>query len=316
MFRFHHFFCIYVFIHIAHVVLHYSDGATLWKMLRARSGKDVYDDVPESSTRHRGAFRPPVPPPSPPMPPVSLEQLLAPLNAIVQSLVAIDERQVRQSQRQHRQESSYFDFVATQPLELTEITDPLEANHWLHVTESKFGLLHYSEFQKTLFAVQQLRGSTSAWWATYTAAIQDDHQVLWYEFCTAFCERHISAGIMCRNLQEFLDLQQGSNSVYEYIEKFNYLAQYGTHHVSTDDKKAELFRKGLILPFRDRLVLFRDVSFNALVSATIEHEGTYRALLAEEKKMRKRVMSGPSEDSFMGAPPKYCLVDTPSIGNS
>jgi hypothetical protein len=31
------------------------------------------------------------------MPPVSLERLLAPLNAIVQSLVAIDERQARQS---------------------------------------------------------------------------------------------------------------------------------------------------------------------------------------------------------------------------
>jgi hypothetical protein len=41
----------------------------------------------------------------------------------------------------------------------------LTANHWLHVIESKFGLLHCSEFQKTLYAAQQLRGSTSTWWA-------------------------------------------------------------------------------------------------------------------------------------------------------
>jgi hypothetical protein len=64
---------------------------TLWQMVRTRSGKGVYDDVPESSTRHRGAFHPHVPPPSPLMPPVSLEQQLAPLIAIVQRLVEIDE---------------------------------------------------------------------------------------------------------------------------------------------------------------------------------------------------------------------------------
>jgi hypothetical protein len=36
--------------------------------------------------------------------------------------------------------------------------------------------------------------------------------------------------------------------MYEYIEKFNYLAQYRTYHVDTDEKKAELFRRGLSLP--------------------------------------------------------------------
>jgi hypothetical protein len=116
-------------------------------MVRTRSGKDEYDEVPESSNRHRGAFRPPEPPPSPLTPPTSLEQLLAPLNAIVQRLIVIDEHQVGQSQQhQQLQESSYFDFLATQPPEFAEMTDPLEANHWLHVTELKFRLLRCSEF--------------------------------------------------------------------------------------------------------------------------------------------------------------------------
>jgi hypothetical protein len=69
----------------------------LWQMLQTRSGKGMYDDVPESSTRHRGTFHPPVPPSSPPAHPVSLEQLLAPLNAIVQRLAVIDGRQAVQS---------------------------------------------------------------------------------------------------------------------------------------------------------------------------------------------------------------------------
>jgi hypothetical protein len=86
------------------------------------------------------------------------------------------------------------------------MTDPLVANHWCHVTESKFRLLHCSEFQKTLFAAQQLRGSTSAWWATYIAAIQHNHRVSWNELCTAFCRYHFPAGPMRLNLHEFLDL--------------------------------------------------------------------------------------------------------------
>jgi hypothetical protein len=149
----------------------------------------------------------------------------------------------------------------------------------------------------------------------YIVVIQDNHQVSWNEFCTAFCERHISAGLMHRNQREFLDLQHGTDSVYEYIEKVNYLAQYGTHHVDIVDKKAELFRKGLSLPHQDCLVQCRDLSFNALVSDAIEQEGTYKALLIEEVK-RKRVVLGPSEDSTRGAPLKYRRVYIPSVSKS
>jgi hypothetical protein len=150
----------------------------------------------------------------------------------------------------------------------------------------------------------------------YIATISDNHQVSWNEFCTPFRERHISAGILHRNPWEFLDLQQGTDSVYEYIKKFNYLAQYGTHHVDTDDKKIELFRKGLSLPLQYRLVQCHDLSFNTLVSAAIEQEGTYSTLLVQEEEKRKRVLSGPLKDCTRGAPSKYCLVYAPSAGKS
>jgi hypothetical protein len=41
---------------------------------------------------------------------------------------------------QQHQDSSYVDFFATQPPVFAETMDPLEASHWLRVTESKFGL--------------------------------------------------------------------------------------------------------------------------------------------------------------------------------
>jgi hypothetical protein len=83
--------------------------------------------------------------------------------------------------------------------------------------------------------------------ASYTAALLADYHVSWGEFRTAFRGHHLSAGTMCRKLAEFLDLHQGNHSVYEYTHEFNNLTQYGGHHIDTDAKKAELFRKGLTI---------------------------------------------------------------------
>jgi hypothetical protein len=169
---------------------------------------------------------------------------------------------------------SYFDFLATHPSLFFESTGPLEVDNRLCTTESKFGLLHCMEYQKTLYVVQQLRGSTRVWWATYTATLQDNHQVLWGEFRTVFCGHHIPAGLMHHKQQEFLELQQGPHSVYECIKKFNYLAQYGARHVDTDEKKIEFFWKGLTTQLHDHLVLFHDLTYNALVCAAIDQDGT------------------------------------------
>jgi hypothetical protein len=48
--------------------------------------------------------------------------------------------------------TTYSDFAATHPPLFIEAGEPLEADHWLRVMESKFGLLRCTEVQKTLFA--------------------------------------------------------------------------------------------------------------------------------------------------------------------
>jgi hypothetical protein len=47
--------------------------------------------------------------------------------------------------------TTYSDFTATHPPLFTEAGEPLEADHSLRVIELKFGLLRYTEVQKTLF---------------------------------------------------------------------------------------------------------------------------------------------------------------------
>jgi hypothetical protein len=71
----------------------------------------------------------------------------------------------------------YGDFAATHLSIFTKAGEPLEADHWLHVIESKLGLLHCMNLQKTLFISQELRVDASTWWANYTAAHPVDYQV-------------------------------------------------------------------------------------------------------------------------------------------
>jgi hypothetical protein len=57
-----------------------------------------------------------------------------------------------QHHRHQDMNTSYSDFLATHPLIFSRVKDPLEADDLMHTTESKFGLLHYTEYQKTLYA--------------------------------------------------------------------------------------------------------------------------------------------------------------------
>jgi hypothetical protein len=104
------------------------------------------------------------------------------------------------------------------------VTNPLEADRWLRTTESKFRLLHCKGYQKTLYVAQQLQGSARVWWASYIAALPADHHVPWDELCTSFHTHHLSAGLLRTKLKEFLDLEQGNQSVFNYTRQFNTLA--------------------------------------------------------------------------------------------
>jgi hypothetical protein len=78
--------------------------------------------------------------------------------------------------------TSYSEFLATHPPLFSGGNDPLEADDWLRTIELKFSLLHYTEYQKTLYAAQQLSGPAWAWWASYIATLPADHHVPWGEF--------------------------------------------------------------------------------------------------------------------------------------
>jgi hypothetical protein len=62
-----------------------------------------------------------------------------------------------QHYRQQDINTSYLNFLATHPSVFAGAKDPRDADDWLCTTESKFSLLHCTEYQKRLYAAQQLR---------------------------------------------------------------------------------------------------------------------------------------------------------------
>jgi hypothetical protein len=146
---------------------------------------------------------------APPRPSVSHQQLLATQNELM-TLLILNETRRGAEQPQHPRcqdmSTSYTEFLSTHPPLFSGAKDLLEAEDWLHTTESKFDLLHCTEYQKTLYAAQQFRGSAGAWWASYTSMLLAEYHVSWGKFCAAFRCHHLSAGTMRHKLAEFLNL--------------------------------------------------------------------------------------------------------------
>jgi hypothetical protein len=131
-------------------------------MVRTCTG-DFTQDVPKPSNARAGAATNELhnaahgtpPPPLPPPSPVSLKQLLATQNELMRVLTEnLMQHEVHPPHRQPGVETSYTNFLVTHPPTFAEATDPLEADNWLRIIESKFGLLHCTEIQKTLFTAQ------------------------------------------------------------------------------------------------------------------------------------------------------------------
>jgi hypothetical protein len=119
--------------------------SSIWQMVCSRTSEDPILDIPEGSVGrgHAHVPRGSAPPPTPQLP-VSLEQLMATRNDLMRRLVENDERCGTELQQpRHRERvSSYSDFLSTHPPVFADATDPLDADSWLHTTESMFGLLH------------------------------------------------------------------------------------------------------------------------------------------------------------------------------
>jgi hypothetical protein len=247
------------------------------------------------AVRQRRGHNEHVPPPPPPVP--TVQELIAQQNEILRHLL---QRQPHPQQHGGGQQqrplpaATYQEFLSTQPPLFTKAEDPLDADVWLHVIESKFPLLtgDCPDETKARFATQQLRGPAWTWWDHFCAMLPVDHEVSWEEFKIAFRRHHILAGILDRKLNEFLALNQGTRTVLQYAQAFNDLCQYAGYHADSDENKRDRFRRGLNTKLWEHLNTVRADSFNELANLAISQEDCIVAHRA--KKKRKAPMVAPS----------------------
>jgi hypothetical protein len=110
------------------------------------------------------------------------------------------------------------------------------------------------------------------------------HEITWAEFKTAFKNHHIPKRIVERKLNELLNLRQGSDSVYQYAQKFNNLCQYGDYYVDTDAKKMDGFRRGLDPKLYEKLNPIKTNSYHEIVDLAISQEDAMKKVQNAKKR--------------------------------
>jgi hypothetical protein len=110
------------------------------------------------------------------------------------------------------------------------------------------------------------------------------HEITWAEFKTAFKNHHIPKGMVERKLNELLNLRHGSDSVYQYAQKFNNLCQYGDYYVGTDVKKMDRFRRGLDPELYEKLNPIKTNSYHEIVDLAISQEDAMKKVQNAKKR--------------------------------
>jgi hypothetical protein len=119
----------------------------------------------------------------------------------------------------------------------------------------------------------------------------DGHVISWEEFRCAFRAHHIPEGLMEQKLNEFLPLTQGTRTVLQYAQAFNYLCQYAGYHADSDTKKQDRFCQGLSTKLKERLNLVKANTFCELVNMALTQKDCITAHHAEKK---RRVSTRPA----------------------
>jgi hypothetical protein len=234
----------------------------------------------------------------PPPPPPNLAEVMAWQTELLNLLVQAQQNQQHQQFRGGRDDhnppvASYKDFISTQPPFFSKAKEPLDADAWLHIIESKFALLTIpcADSSKASFATQQLCGAARIWWDNFYSMQPAGHVITWEEFRAAFRAYYIPEGLLERKLNEFLALTQGTSTVLQYAQNFNHLCQYAGYHADNDAKKQDRFRRGLNTKLKERLNLVRANIFSELVNMALTQEDCIVAHHAEKKRKNP---TGPS----------------------
>ena len=149
--------------------------------------------------------------------------------------------------------------------------DPLEADNWLKELDRLFKAMNVRDEQRVTLAVFMLKGDALEWWES-TERTHEGGVVSWQQFVDLFRKRYFPDSLRLQKEAEFIRIEQGNQSVYEYERKFAELSRFAPHMVDIEVRKARHFERGLREEIQGPVSMFKLETYAEVVD---------RALIAE-----------------------------------
>jgi hypothetical protein len=166
----------------------------------------------------------------------------------------------------------------------------MEAEDWLKSIEKKLEIAQCNDHEKVHFVAHQLFGTATNWWETYRNSHQNICAITWNEFKARFRTHYVPRGTLKLKKKEFSNLQQGSLTVNEYLNKLTQLSSYTPDNVNTDKKKQDAFMNGL----ND------EIQFQLLNTDYEDFQWMVDKAIIVENKLKEMERHGKQKMSFQG----------------
>ena len=148
------------------------------------------------------------------------------------------------------------------------------AYHWFMQVEKVLEAMEItSNTTKIRLTAFQLEGKAQVWW-NWAKTSKDLEAMTWAEFQELFMGKYFLDIARHAKAQEFLELKQGIMTMIEYVAGFTELARFADDYVDTDLAKFRMFKNGLRLSIRGRIVGLHLKDMDSMVGTalTIERE--------------------------------------------
>ena len=123
--------------------------------------------------------------------------------------------------------------------------DPSVLTNWQREFDKIFVAGNCPENMKVDQAAMYLKEEADDWWRDNSARLKAQEGFGWEAFKAALEGKFYPPHLRKQKAQEFINLQMGSMTIYEYYNKFTTLAKFAPEVVATDELKAQRFEQGL-----------------------------------------------------------------------
>ncbi|CAL8993984.1 unnamed protein product [Prunus brigantina] len=173
--------------------------------------------------------------------------------------------------------------------------DPAMAEEWIEKIERVMEIMRVPQDQRVALATFFLTRNARHWWESIKRRYQDPAAITWQVFRAAFDGQYYPLAYQNLKMEEFLQLEQGVMTVLEYEKKFHELSKYCIPLVEDENKKCQLFTRGLKPSIRDIVISQRLTNFGDLVMSASLIESSQMMVRAREPRRGQFDMGGFSQ---------------------